>query len=183
MTAPEFETLRIAHPADHVAVVTLHRPEASNALNTQMGRDLVRVFEDMLPDSRDVRCVVLTGAGERAFCAGGDLRERRGMTNEAWTLQHLVFERMVRALIDCPIAVIGALNGAAYGGDTAGSIASNAPVSVRQAKQSIHRGLQMSLRDGLAFEIEAYNRLVPTEDRREGILAFNEKRRPNFAGR
>ena len=41
----------------------------------------------------------------------------------------------------------------------------------------------MSLRDGLAFEIEAYNRMVPTEDRREGMLAFNEKRTPNFKGR
>ena len=47
---------------------------------------------------------------------------------------------------------------------------------MRQAKLSIHRGLQSSLRDGLALEIEAYNRMVPTEDRREGVLAFNEKR-------
>ena len=62
-------------------------------------------------------------------------------------------------------------------------IASNAPVAVRQAKQAIHRGLQMSLADGLAFEIEAYNRTVPTEDRREGVRAFNEKRKPRFIGR
>jgi hypothetical protein len=41
----------------------------------------------------------------------------------------------------------------------------------------------MSLADGLAFEIEAYNRLVPTEDRREGVLAFNEHRQPNFRGK
>ena len=37
--------------------------------------------------------------------------------------------------------------------------------------------------DALAFEIEAYNRMVPTEDRREGVLAYNEKRKPNFRGR
>lgn len=43
-------------------------------------------------------------------------------------------------------------------------IAANGPIAVRQAKQAIHRGMQMSLWDGLAFEIEAYNRLVPTED-------------------
>ena len=61
-------------------------------------------------------------------------------------------------------------------------IAGNAPIAVRQAKQAIHRGLQMSLRDGLTFEIEAYNRTVPTQDRREGVLAFNEKRRPDFKG-
>ena len=62
-------------------------------------------------------------------------------------------------------------------------IAANGPLSVRQAKQAIHRGLQMSLADGLAFEIEAYNRLVPTEDRREGVRAFNEKRKPEFRGK
>ena len=62
-------------------------------------------------------------------------------------------------------------------------IARNGPVAVRQAKQAIHRGMQMSLWDGLAFEIEAYNRLVPTEDRREGVLAFNERRKPVFRGR
>ena len=54
---------------------------------------------------------------------------------------------------------------------------------MRQAKQSIHKGLQMSLLDGLSFEIEAYNRTIPTEDRREGVLAFNEKRKPVFKGK
>src|SRR6185369_3963219 len=61
-------------------------------------------------------------------------------------------------------------------------IAANGPIAVRQAKQAIHRGMQMSLWDGLAFEIEAYNRLVSTEDRREGVLAFNERRPPIFRG-
>ena len=66
---------------------------------------------------------------------------------------------------------------------TASRIARNAPISVRQAKLSIHRGLQSSLRDGLALtEIEAYNRMVPTEDRREGVLAFNEKRNAELQG-
>jgi enoyl-CoA hydratase/carnithine racemase len=66
---------------------------------------------------------------------------------------------------------------------TARRIADNAPISVRQAKQAVQRGMQMSLWDGLAFEIEAYNRMVPTEDRREGVNAFNEKRKPVFRGR
>ncbi|CEJ15265.1 enoyl-CoA hydratase/isomerase family protein [Phreatobacter sp. AB_2022a] len=261
----QFETLRISEPRPHVAVVQMHRPEVANALNTQMGRDLVRCFEEVALDPGDLRCIVLTGAGERAFCAGGDLRERKGMTDEAWLRQHVIFERMARAIIDCPVPIIGAVNGAAYGGgceiaaacdflyaaDTArfaltevtlgimpgaggtqtlaravgerrakeliltgrpfgaaeaaawglvnavlpaadlmaaalaaaGEIAGNAPIAVRQAKQSIHRGSQLSLRDGLAFEIEAYNRMVPTEDRREGVLAFNEKRAPVFRGR
>ena len=66
--------------------------------------------------------------------------------------------------------------------ETARKIAANGPVAVRQAKQAISRGIQMSLSDGLAFEIEAYNRTIPTQDRREGVAAFNERRLPNFSG-
>ena len=64
----------------------------------------------------------------------------------------------------------------------ASTIAGNAPIAVRQIKHSIHYGLQMDAHTGAMFEIEAYNRLVPTADRREGIAAFNEKRRPRFQG-
>jgi enoyl-CoA hydratase len=67
--------------------------------------------------------------------------------------------------------------------ETATAIAGNAPLSVRQAKKSIHFGLQMDIRTALRFEIEAYNQLVGTEDRVEGIRSFNEKRRPVFKGR
>ncbi|HJS38474.1 MAG TPA: enoyl-CoA hydratase-related protein, partial [Burkholderiales bacterium] len=67
--------------------------------------------------------------------------------------------------------------------ETAQAIAANAPIAVRQAKKSIHYGLQMDLLTGYRYEIEAYNRLVDTEDRREGVRAFNEKRKPVFKGR
>jgi enoyl-CoA hydratase len=67
--------------------------------------------------------------------------------------------------------------------ETAQAIAENAPLSVRQAKKSIRYGLQTDLLTGYRFEIEAYNRLVDTEDRREGVRAFNEKRKPDFKGR
>ena len=66
---------------------------------------------------------------------------------------------------------------------TAAVIAGNAPISTRQLKQSVNMGLNMDLRSGMMFEIEAYNRMVPTEDRREGIRAFNEKRKPVYQGR
>ena len=66
---------------------------------------------------------------------------------------------------------------------TADAIAENAPLSVRQAKKSIHYGMQTDLLTGYRFEIEAYNRLVDTEDRREGVKAFNEKRKPTFKGK
>lgn len=51
----------------------------------------------------DVRAVVLAGAGNRVFCAGGDLKERNDMTKEQWVTQHQVFERQYWTLIDCPI--------------------------------------------------------------------------------
>lgn len=260
----KFETLTLSAPRPHVGLVTLNRPEAANAMNTRLSADLIAVFEAMALDPGDTRCIVLTGAGERAFCAGGDLKERNGMSDAAWGRQHLVFERMVRALLDCPTPIIAAVNGAAYGGgceiaacadfiyaadsarfaiteaslgiipgaggtqtlaravgerrakelilscipftaqdaadwglvnavfpaselhdaalDTASRIAANAPIAVRQAKQAIHRGLGLSLHDGLAFEIEAYNRTIPTKDRREGVAAFNEKRKAVFRG-
>jgi enoyl-CoA hydratase len=66
---------------------------------------------------------------------------------------------------------------------TARRLAQNAPIAVRQAKKSIHQGLQMDLKSGLYFEVQAYDRLISTEDRHEGIRAFNEKRKPVFKGR
>ncbi|MFT4726916.1 MAG: enoyl-CoA hydratase [Granulosicoccus sp.] len=259
------DTLHIESIDEHVQLITLNRPEASNAFNTKMAWDLISVFEDYATTLSDTRVVVLTGSGSKSFCAGGDLKERKGMSDQQWQAQHLVYERMIRAIIGCPLPTIGAINGAAYGGgcelaaaldfiyvsdnarfaqtevrigiipgaggtqtlaraigekrtkeviltgqvfsaedalnwglankvyphnelleaalSTAKVIASNAPIAVKQAKQSIHKGIQMSLSDGLAFEIEAYNRTVPTEDRREGVLAFNQKRKPIFRGK
>ena len=59
--------------------------------------------------------------------------------------------------------------------NTAAIIAGNAPISTRQLKQSVNTGLNMDLRSGMMFEIEAYNRMVPTEDRREGIKSVQRK--------
>ena len=259
-----YDTLLISSPASHVVQITLNRPDFANAFNTQMALDLVDVFESLSMDPSETRAIILTGSGTRAFCAGGDLKERNGMSNAAWSKQHLIYERMARAVITCPIPVIGAINGAAYGGGcelaaavdfayvahgarlaqtevkigiipgaggtqtlaraigerrakeliltgevftaeqaldwglanaiypieellpaalkTATAIATNAPIAVRQAKLAIGRGGSLGLADGLAMEIEAYNRTIPTEDRREGVAAFNERRAPVFRG-
>jgi enoyl-CoA hydratase/carnithine racemase len=66
---------------------------------------------------------------------------------------------------------------------TAQRICDNAPISIRQAKKSMNMSQNVDLKSGYMFELEAYNRMVTTEDRVEGILAFNEKRKANFQGR
>jgi enoyl-CoA hydratase/carnithine racemase len=59
----------------------------------------------------------------------------------------------------------------------------NSPFAIRQAKWAIDRGVDLPFEDGLEREHEAYMRAIASEDRREGIAAFNERRRPNFSGR
>ena len=67
--------------------------------------------------------------------------------------------------------------------DVAQRICANAPISVRQAKKSIHYGLQVDNMTGLIYEVQCYERMIATDDRREGIRSFNEKRKPKFEGR
>ena len=62
-------------------------------------------------------------------------------------------------------------------------LAALAPLAVRQAKHAVRAGLDLDLDSAMQLELEAYNRLVGTEDRREGLRAFNEKRKPVFKGR
>ena len=258
-----YQTLLVEPRGEHILLVTLNRPQVLNALNTQMGKDQIDLWTRLTAEPGATRCVVLTGAGERAFCAGADLKERDGMSVEVWRVQHEIFERAFVALMELPLPVIAAVNGAAFGGGmemalccdfiyaarsakmalsetrlglmpggagtqnmaraagerrakelvmtagafdaqqgydwgivnrvcdnvaedalaTAGKISENAPLAVRQAKKSVHYGLQMDLLTGYRFEIEAYNRLVDTDDRREGVRAFNEKRKPRFQGK
>jgi enoyl-CoA hydratase len=260
----QYKTLLLERAQDDVLVVKFNRPEAANALDTSMGRDVLALFSQLHLDPGGTRCIVLTGVGERAFCAGGDLKERDGMSDAAWQAQHVVFEQAFRAVVECPIPLIAAVNGAAYGGGcefalacdfiyaaesarfaqtetrlgiipggggtqllaravgtarakeliftastfdaaqalswgmvnkvvplqvlmeealkAARIIAANAPIAVRQAKLAIANGVEVDRRTGYIIEIAAYNRCVPTADRREGISAAREKRPPKFTG-
>src|SRR5215472_15859146 len=112
----DYETVRVEDRGEGLLLLTLNRPDLANAMNTQMGRDLLAFFDEIKPVLAIQFCIIVTGAGQRAFCAGGDLKERNGMTDEAWQDQHLLFERMIRAFIGCPVPVIAAINGAAYAG-------------------------------------------------------------------
>ena len=66
---------------------------------------------------------------------------------------------------------------------TARRIAANAPVAVRAAKEALSRATGLELKDGLKVEIDCYRRTIETDDRREGMLAYNENRKPVYRGR
>ncbi|HEX3809846.1 MAG TPA: enoyl-CoA hydratase-related protein [Rhizomicrobium sp.] len=109
-------TLLIEQPEPGIQVVRFNRPEAANALNTQMAREILAHFSPFLSGPSDIRCIVLTGSGDRAFSAGGDFTERDGMSDADWLGQHQLFEQAFYALMNCPIPIIAAVSGAAYGG-------------------------------------------------------------------
>lgn len=261
----QYETLHCDVQPNGLLLITLNRPEVHNAVNTQMGEDLRSLFLPLRFTPGELRCIVITGAGRKAFSTGGDLKERKGMSEDSWRLQHAIFEEAFYAVMDCPIPIIAAVNGFAYAGGCelalacdfiyasstatfaltetslgiipgvggtqnlpravgerrakelimsakpftaqqasdwgmvnevcspdelmptvlalAGRICANAPISVAQVKKAIHHGMQTDLKTGLMLEVQAYEKVIPSEDRKEGVLAFNEKRPPRFTGR
>ena len=98
-----------------VALVTLNRPHADNAISTEMGALLTEVVEEVAVRTA-VRVVVLTGAGERAFSVGSDLRQRKAMTKEDWLRQRQDFDRTLYTLRELRKPIFAAVNGIAYGG-------------------------------------------------------------------
>src|SRR5687768_15881658 len=116
MSFPTYQTLALEPRDEHVLLVTLNRPQVLNALNTQMGKDKIDLWTRLAAEPVALRCVVLTGAGDRAFCAGADLKERDGMSETVWRAQHEIFERAFMALMELPLPVIAAVNGHAFGG-------------------------------------------------------------------
>lgn len=252
--------LQVSEQAYGVVVVTMERDQAMNAFDTAMAEEMLSLFGTTLRRRDDIRAIVLTGAGERAFSVGADLKERAGMTNDAWRKQHALFRDAFESLWRFPWPVIAAVRGYALGGgcelalaadfihaaedavfglpeitlgimpgaggtqllaraigqrrakeliltgerfsaqeafswglvnavhpsgnelaaaiDVAQRIAANAPLAVQGAKRAMDRGFDAPLEVGMALEVSIHQRLSASEDRVEGVLAFNEKRRP-----
>src|SRR5258705_421813 len=96
----DFETIAVSRHDDHLLLVTLNRPEVSNAMNTRMGLDLMELFETLSIDLEGLRAAIITGSGKKAFCAGGDFKERKAMAGENWEAQHPNFEQSVSPVTD-----------------------------------------------------------------------------------
>jgi enoyl-CoA hydratase/carnithine racemase len=102
-------------PAGAVAHVVLDRPEALNAISTELARRLGDVLADLAADD-DLRAVVLSSSTPKAFCVGADLKERNGYSDEQLRAQRLVYRRMAAALLAVPVPVVAAVAGYALGG-------------------------------------------------------------------
>jgi methylglutaconyl-CoA hydratase len=247
------------------AIVTLNRPDRRNALDRATVSELGRVGRELTEDA-GVRACVLTGAGDRAFCAGADLKEREGMTEDEVRRMLDLYRSELAWLGSAPFPVVAALNGAALGGglelaltcdlrvaaahavlglpetslaiipgaggtqrlprivgvpralelillgrrlnaeealgvglvnrvvpagsdlleDALGWLApllEGAPLAMRAALTAVRAATALPLDAGLDAEREAYERCLTSEDRREALRAFTEKRPPVFQGR
>ena len=100
---------------DRIAVITLNRPHADNAITTEMGARLTEIVEQIAVRTA-VRVVILTGAGPRAFSVGSDLRQRKNMTKEGWLRQRQDFDRTLYTVRQLRKPIFAAVNGIAYGG-------------------------------------------------------------------
>jgi enoyl-CoA hydratase/carnithine racemase len=249
--------------AGRVATVTLDRPEALNAISTELALDLAAAVEPLGVDP-GVGAVVLTGAGERAFCVGADLKQRAGFDDQGWFVQREAFRRGFAAVRRCPLPTVAAVAGFALGGGTelaiscdlvvaatdatfglpevrlglvpagggtqllvrrvgrsaardlvltgrrvgaaealelgladrvvpggevlaaaaalADELAGNAPTAVRMAKWALEVGADLPLEAAMEVEDQAWRRAVLSNDRREGIAAWVEKRDPHWPG-
>ena len=112
---PDTPVLLEYHSGDRIAVVTLNRPHADNAINTEMGERLTDVMETIGVRTA-VRVVILTGAGDRAFSVGSDLRQRKSMTKEDWLRQRQAFDRTLYTVRQLRKPIFASVNGIAYGG-------------------------------------------------------------------
>ena len=250
---------------DGVRTLTVDRPEKLNALNTAVLEALGARVAEAEADAT-LRCLILTGAGEKAFIAGADIGELARLTPLAGREQARRGQALLDRLENLPIPSIAAINGYAYGGglelalactmrvasenakmglpetslgilpgyggtqrltrllgkaraaeliltaekgttaaeawrlglvnrvvpagqalaasmDLALAIAKNGPVACRYALEAIRRGGEMPLPEGFAYEATLFGLCASTEDMKEGMTAFLEKRPARFTGR
>jgi enoyl-CoA hydratase/carnithine racemase len=246
-----------------IRTVTIERPETRNAISTEVARELTDVCSAVAEDE-DVWVVVLTAAGDRAFCVGADLKERASFTLDDYHANRGPMKAMFEAVRAIPQPSIASIFGFALGGGfelalscdlivaaegtqvglpearvgllpagggtqlltrkvgpskakeliftgervdvgavgqglihdivpfdslhaatmrLAERITEASPIALREAKASIDATMGIPLEKGIAVEHESWARVVASDDRAEGIAAFNEKRPPEWTNR
>lgn len=130
------KTVLVSTSDDANVQITLNRPQAANALSVQMLKELQEIIEECKFDP-SVRCIIITGTGEKAFCAGADLKERAGMDLSAVRRTVDMIRKTINLVESLPQPVIAAVNGVAFGGGTELALACD----IRIASESAQFGL------------------------------------------
>ncbi|WP_425052688.1 enoyl-CoA hydratase-related protein [Psychromarinibacter sp. S121] len=127
----EYQAIELTQ-TDGLAVITLNRPDVMNALNTQMRAELLHAVKSA---ERSARAIVLTGAGDRAFCSGQDLGDAATRASNV-DLERVLrdeYEPMLRAIFDCQVPTIAAVNGAAAGAGANLALACDVVIAAERA--------------------------------------------------
>ena len=120
---------------DEIAVVTLNRPQALNALNTALIRDIGKTIDEVA--ASDARALIFTGAGDKAFCAGADIKELLGRSMMESRRGAEFGQRTFAKLDTLPMPSIAAINGYAFGGGLELALACTFRLATANAKMGL----------------------------------------------
>jgi enoyl-CoA hydratase/carnithine racemase len=132
-TSHEYSTITVERRDTGVAILTLDRPDALHALNSVMANELVRQFSDWVVDT-NLRCIVITASGSRAFCVGADLKERNRLDEDGVRRQHALFRLFLTIRQSLDVPVIAAVQGMALGGGAEIALASDIVLAAEEAE-------------------------------------------------
>src|SRR5437867_4254743 len=165
-----YETLLVVHTAG-VSTLTLNRPPV-NAVSPALMRDVLTALDDL--EAREAtRCIVLTGAGTKAFSAGADLSGGPRAGDEAARLRELGLVSRVIPDADFDVEVAR----------LAARVAGGAPITFRAIKEAIRAQYWQTPEEAQRLETRWADVAAASDDFREGVAAFKEKRAPIFKGR